>query len=321
VITRGTIGEFETVIVNTDSLELVLIPSLGAKVSSLRDLRNGREWLWKNPRRAYASAPHGSSYIQVADTGGWDECFPSVMECNYPSPPWEGAFIQDHGELWTQAPELEVVEAEDGVALTTRWKGVELPYSFERTILLASGSERMQFEYRVTNDGDSPIQWIWSAHPILAIEPGMELLVPEDARFNLMGALPSQLVTQKTGLEFPLVLNGVPVSPLPEMPGYAVKIWSDPLTEGWASLIAADGELRMRWDTKLLPQLGIWLNLGGWAGDGGAPYYNLGLEPCIGAQDSLADAVTQFHLFETLNPGEERNWWVEVELAALPAES
>jgi hypothetical protein len=63
--------------------------------------------------------------------------------------------------------------------------------------------------------------------------------------------------------------------------------------------------------------LGIWLNLGAWAGDGGAPYYNLGLEPCIGAQDSLADAVTQYRLFETLHPGAERKWWLEVELVAL----
>ena len=94
----------------------------------------------------------------------------------------------------------------------------------------------------------------------------------------------------------------------------ALKLWSDPLADGWATLAASNGELRMRWDPALLPQLGFWLNFGAWAGDGGAPYYNLGLEPCIGAQDSLADAVVRYNLFESLAPRAARTWWLEVEL-------
>jgi hypothetical protein len=89
--------------------------------------------------------------------------------------------IQDHGELWTRAPELEVVEAEYGVALTTCWKRVERPHSFEPTIPLAAGSERMQFEYRITNDGDSPVQWIGSAHPWLVI-----VLVTQNQKGNFL---------------------------------------------------------------------------------------------------------------------------------------
>jgi hypothetical protein len=72
----------------------------------------------------------------------------------------------------------------------------------------------------------------------------------------------------------------------------------------------------MRWDATLLPQIAFWMNLGAWAGDGGAPYYNLGLEPCIGAQDSLAEAVTERNLFATLPPCESRAWWLEIELTA-----
>ena len=48
----------------------------------------------------------------------------------------------------------------------------------------------------------------------------------------------------------------------------------------------------------------------------GTPYFNLGLEPCIGAQDSLAEAVTARNLFEILPPRGSRTWWLEVELAA-----
>jgi hypothetical protein len=72
----------------------------------------------------------------------------------------------------------------------------------------------------------------------------------------------------------------------------------------------------MRWDAALLPQVAVWLNLGAAGFDGGAPYYNMGLEPCIGAQDSLADAVTTYDLFEKLPAGGSRAWWLEVELTA-----
>src|SRR5204862_453084 len=158
--------------VNTGALSLCLIPALGGKINSLRDLRTGREWLWRNPRLPYRRAEPESAYVAVADTGGWDECFPTVAPCAYPSAPWAGAAVP-------------------------------------------------------------------------------------------------------------------------------VKLWSAPLAEGqgWATVQASDGALHMRWDPALLPQVGFWLNLGAWSGDGGAPYYNLGLEPCLGAQDSLAEAVTRQHVF------------------------
>ena len=49
---------------------------------------------------------------------------------------------------------------------------------------------------------------------------------------------------------------------------------------------------------------------------GGVCDYNLGLEPCIGAQDSLADAVTQYNLYAVLPPHGSKNWWLEIELTA-----
>ena len=115
--------------------------------------------------------------------------------------------------------------------------------------------------------------------------------------------------------EPPASVRGIDLSSLPDAgAGIAAKLWSDPLEEGWAALRARDGELRMRWDVALLPQVGFWINLSAWAGDGGAPYYNLGLEPCIGAQDSLAEAV-QRNLCATLLPHGSRAWWLELTLA------
>jgi hypothetical protein len=320
-ITRGTIEGFDTVEVNTGPISFTLIPALGGKISSLRDRRSGREWLWRHPRMPYQRVPHGSSYVQMADTGGWDECFPSVSACTYPSPPWAGVPVQDHGELWSQPATLDLLEASDGAALRMSWQGVVLPYSFERTITAADHSARLRFEYLVMNNADAPIHFIWSAHPLMAIEPGMQLLLPPEARFNCLRFVPDAAPQLEGGVRFPLTVQtstgAVDLAALPDRSaGIALKLWSDPCDAGWAALRARDGEFRIQWNPAQLPQVAAWMNLGAMAFDGGAPYFNMGLEPCIGAQDSLAEAVTVYHLFDIVPPRGSRTWWLEVELAA-----
>jgi galactose mutarotase-like enzyme len=320
-ISSERVDGLEVVHMSNGLLALALMPTLGGKLSSLRDLRSGREWLWRHPRMAYRSVAYGGSYIHDGDTGGWDECFPSVAPCSYPSAPYAGAPIQDHGELWSQAARLQVRHLGDSMALETTWRGIALPYTFSRAISISATEPTLRFSYRVANHSDARLPFIWSAHPLLAIEPGMELRTPPEARFNCNGTFPPNLTEAMSGLAFPLTLN-TESGPLPfdPMPGpesaVAMKLWSDPLADGWATLTARDGALHMRWDVRDLPQLALWVNLGAWAGDSGAPYYNLGLEPCIGAQDSLATAVTERDLYATLPPRGARSWQLEVELRA-----
>lgn len=318
-IDRIRVENFDAIHVQTGTLAITIVPELGGKVSSLRDRRTQREWLWRHPRYPYKRVPHGSSYVAEADTGGWDECFPSVAACAYPSEPWKDAAIQDHGELWSQVPEFEIQEHGETVTLQTHWQGVVLPYTFRRTITLNDHSSVIHSDYQVLNPSDQPIQFVWCVHPLLAIEPEMKLHLPSSARFNVASVFPPELVSTDKDLQYPLPAAGLNLPALPETnAGRAIKIWSDPLPAdaGWATLRARDGELQMRWEVSLLPQLAAWMNFGAWAADGGTPYYNLGLEPCIGAQDSLNDAVHRYQLFATLPPHDSRNWWLEIELTS-----
>lgn len=315
-----TVEGYAALALATGPLALTIIPALGGKVSSLRDQRSGREWLWRHPRMAYRQVPHGSSYVAEADTGGWDECFPSVAACAYPSPPWAAAPIQDHGELWSQEAALKVEASDERLVVHTAWQGIVLPYTFERTISLTAGLAVLRCDYRVRNLSSHPLPFVWCIHPLIAIEPGMELRFPPAARFNVGASRPADLIGQTGGLTFPppAQLDGRPLD-LAHLPGpdtgLALKLWSEPLAEGYTSLHASDGALHMRWDTAQLPQVALWMNLGAWAADGGAPYYNMGLEPCIGAQDSLADAVQIHNLFATVPPEGEYRWWLEIELS------
>jgi hypothetical protein len=310
---------FEGIQIQTGVIVLSLLPELGGKVSSLCDSRTNREWLWRHPRYPYKRVPHGSSYVAEADTGGWDECFPSVSACLYPSEPWQGVAVQDHGELWSQVPEFEIEQHGETLTLRTRWHGVALPYTFTRTITLTDRSSVIRSNYDVANNADRPINFVWCIHPLLAIAPDMELHLPASARFHVAGTIPSNLLSSTQNLQYPFEAPGLKFPSLPETSAErAIKIWSDPLPAegGWATLKAHDGEFRMKWDTTLLPQIAVWMNLGAWAGDGGTPYYNLGVEPCIGAQDSLNDAVNLYNRFSSLPPYRQKSWWLELELFA-----
>jgi len=318
-LSRTSVDGFEAIRAQTGVIELCLIPELGGKISSLRDARTGREWLWRHPRYPYKKVPHGSSYVAEADTGGWDECFPSVAQCEYPSEPWQGAAIQDHGELWSQTAEVEIAEELNKLKLLTRWQGVALPCIFTRIISLSSDSASLHVDYEVTSRSDQPVHYVWCIHPLLAIEPGMELRLPPSARFNVAGSIPPGLAPTQTGLIYPFAASGLTLPTLPDpSAARAIKLWSDPLPadSGWASLMANNGQLQMRWDASLLTQVAVWMNFGAWSADGGSPYFNLGLEPCIGAQDSLNDAVNLYNLFAVLPPHGSKQWWLEIELTA-----
>ncbi|MCU0494339.1 MAG: hypothetical protein MUD01_22350 [Chloroflexaceae bacterium] len=322
-LTRTIAAGLDTYQANTGPLSLELIPALGGKISSLRDARNGREWLWRHPRLPYRRVAATASYTAEADTGGWDECFPTVAPCLYPAAPWQGAALPDHGELWAQAATFDVAERDNRLSLTTGWQGVALPYSFTRTLHLAAGSHRLRVDYSVANQSDSPLHFICCVHPLLALEPGMVLELPPEVRFNVWSTIPADLLTGTQGLDFaalPLTNPGLQTAITNLHPaGVALKLWSDllPPEAGWATLRASDGALTMRWDVAALPQVAFWLNLAAWAGDGGAPYWNLGLEPCVGAQDSLADAVSMHQLHATLPPHGVNSWWFEVELSSV----
>jgi galactose mutarotase-like enzyme len=303
---------FEALRLANDVLELRVIPELGGKIASLRDLHTGREWLWTSGELSYARHPYGTSYVAKADTGGWDECFPTVAACQDPR---TGLWWPDHGELWSQSWEYRPEHDPDAISFYAEARGVQKPYLFSRTLRLHHGEAALELRYRVVNAGDEPLEYIWSAHPLFALEPGMRLKFPSSARFHLYYKPDSTVLYEAEPWSWPLEVNGFSLETLPDADTKAAfKIWSEPLSEGWAELQARDGKVRFEFDPAEIPQIGLWLNLGGWSGTGGRPHYNLALEPCIGAQDSLFEAVQKYRLYRTLEPGAAASWNLTVRL-------
>ncbi|EAR49735.1 hypothetical protein OG2516_15979 [Oceanicola granulosus HTCC2516] len=146
-----------TITLQNDIILLEVDPAFGARVTSLRDLRTGREWLVQGP--AVGDVSDAASY-RGAEARGWDECFPTVAPCTHPV----RGRLRDHGDLWGRP----------WSARGEGWLGYDGDgYSFDRRLTLSG--DRVLADYAVTNTAEVPLDWMWSQHCLLDARPGDRL--------------------------------------------------------------------------------------------------------------------------------------------------
>jgi len=156
-----------------DDVRLTVLPHWGGKVAEVFDVRRGREWMFRNPALPYRLPRYDSNYVRDGDVGGFDECFPNVGPGAYPSGPWRGVPLPDHGEVWAIPWETQIL----GETLFLAVHGIRLPYRLEKSIRLL-GRGRVRFEYRALNLAPFPMPFLWSSPPLFPLRPGMRLSLP-----------------------------------------------------------------------------------------------------------------------------------------------
>lgn len=313
---QTTVSGFPAVALRSAELEVVAVPSIGMKLTNLRRL-SGREWLWRSEQIPLAPPRSGASYVETADSGGWDECFPTVGPCPAPGAPPGAAILPDHGELWSAPWTSSVYEHAGGTTLAGSARGTVFPYEFHRQITLDPHEPVVRFSYRLRHTGDQAFPWIWSAHPLLNVQPGSVLELPGVRQLKLDAVHGRSDLSVDDMVSWPGALGGESERfTFPEDGSWAVKAFGDLGPEGRMVLTDPRRGERLEFTVRRdeVPQVGVWINCRGWAPPGRSPYYNLALEPCIGAPDRLDRAVEGWGTAQTLHRGEERVWSVEVRL-------
>jgi galactose mutarotase-like enzyme len=313
---QTSVSGFPAVALRSDQIEIVAVPAIGMKLTNLRRL-DGREWLWRSDQIPLAPPRPGSSYVETADSGGWDECFPTVGPCPIPGAPQGSSPLPDHGELWSAPWISSVYDGADGTTLAGSAHGIAFPYEFHRQVSLHPHEPLVRVQYLLRHTGDRPFPWIWSAHPLLNVQPGSILELPGVAQVKVAAAHGRDDLRENDVVSWPDDVGGESARfTFSADERWAVKLFGDLIGEG--RMILTDprrGErLEMTVQPSQVPQVGIWINCRGWAPRGLTPYYNLALEPCIGAPDRLDLAVQDWHMAQRLEPGETREWSVNVRL-------
>jgi hypothetical protein len=76
---------FAVYILNNGEVELAVVPELGAKIISLKNLRTGREWLWHPMGGLELFKNQAGDDFSTSPLVGIDECLPTIAPCS-----WQG---------------------------------------------------------------------------------------------------------------------------------------------------------------------------------------------------------------------------------------
>lgn len=278
----------------TGEMAVTVLPRRGAKIASILHVSTGREWL-EPPAGELGKPPEFGSVFTDGDMSGWDEMVPTIVSCEYPAEPHQGARLADHGEVW--AVEWTVDRDDDTLVCTTA--GGALPYRFSRTMRAAGSRLLLSYELAVT--GPAPLWLLWAAHPQFAVhETGTRIVLPPDVDqlVDVTAETPAGLKWPCKSLETSERLAA----------GEGRKLYIAPDSRvGSAALVDGSGSwLRMAWDPAVVPYLGIWLDNRAYSR---RPV--IALEPTTGYYDNLAlaHAMKRAPLIE---PGKPLRWTVEV---------
>jgi galactose mutarotase-like enzyme len=241
---------FAARVLANETVELVSVPELGAKIVSLKNLRTGREWLWHphDTLHLFRNAAHDD--FSLSPLAGVDECLPTILPCA-----WQGRPLPDHGEVWSQPWQVDEEAWQNGL-LTTSINLKISPLKFRRTIELAGNEVRI--DYKLINLSPGEERFVWAFHPLLRLSAGDELVLPESTRELLQGHSWIQSVS----------------SVIPERK--CAKVFARPISDGSAAIEnkAQGDRLEFLWNAGEFNVLGLWLTRGGWHG-----HHHFAIEP------------------------------------------
>jgi galactose mutarotase-like enzyme len=253
---------FKAYTLATQDLRITVVPELGARIISLKDLRTGREWLWHPAVKRNLFRNRAGDSFESSPLVGLDECLPTIAPCV-----WQQRKLPDHGEVWAAAWTVDRDAWGRGLVRTN--VGLKIsPLDFERTIELNENEVRLR--YRLENRSATEEHYLWAMHPLLRLQSGDKLELPFSTRALLNGA---------AGLN---ALNSS------ETTEDCEKTFASPISDGWAAISNREtgDRLHFEWDSAENNTLGLWLNRGGWHG-----HHHFALEPANGKTDLLTVAA------------------------------
>ena len=309
-------GPLDAIVLDNGLLRLTLVPGMGGKITSIVRLESGHEYLLQpdDPEQAYRPRSYGDSF-ESHEPSGFDECMPTVAECRYAEEPYAARQLPDHGDVWCLPSTVEFIGEQ--VRLATFLKS--LPLCFTRRVQLQENTVRI--DYEVNNLTQSTVKFLWSAHPLLRVEAGAEIILPTQvkevevgwSKDNRLGSLGDRCSWPKaTGSCGQIVNINRVASPSANT---AEKLFTPRLSEGFCGMFLPreNESIGFRFDPKIVPYVGIWICQGGWPSSRTGKHFTVGLEPCNGRPDSLDEAIRRNEC-AVVDPSGTKQWWMEIEI-------
>ena len=306
-ISEAKYKNINCLVMESDRLAIIVIPESGGKIQSIFDKAKKKEYLYQSKREEYKKSNYGDNFGE-GDTSGFDEVFPSIDTCCYPTGPWAGIQIPDHGEVWAQPWAYSATE--NSVLLSIH--GVRFPYRMEKKIeFLRDNSFRLS--YKAVNLSNFDFDFIWAPHPFFLCEADTRIVLPRSVQKIITSCpLPNKLGAYGTIHAWPVTETSAgekyDISKVyPKYAGKCEKYYSaEKMEEGWCALRndASGDIIGLSYPVDKLPYLGVWEGIFG-------KDYITALEPCTGAMDRL-DVAKLWNKAGVIEAKSEYVWYLNL---------
>jgi hypothetical protein len=280
-IYEGSYKDQKAVVLESEALVFKFLTDFGAGIVSIAEKKSGKEFLVQRPEPKYRIVPFDGLYVD-GECCGLDDMFPTIDKCYYEKEPWSGIKLADHGEVWNLKAKTQTTKDE---AVFTVY-GVRLPYVFEKRASFISGNV-LRIDYKVINNTQFDMDFLWAAHTMLNAEPGVKILIPWDLKKAIsvftntgrIGRYGEEFewpeFTDKDGIRRDVGIMG-------KWEDNCEKYYfKDTLKKGWCAAQYPDNSIfALSFPSEKIPYLGILHNPGSFRN-----IYNLFLEPCSASFD------------------------------------
>src|ERR1700761_1394418 len=116
----------DSITLRNRQLQIQVVPCEGARISSLKNLVSGTEFLFQQTRPSLKKPPSVFADFFTGACAGIEECLPTLARS---SDDTEGGAVPDHGDFW-QLPWLVEALTSETVVLSAR--GFSRPLLFQK---------------------------------------------------------------------------------------------------------------------------------------------------------------------------------------------
>src|ERR1700752_1285834 len=183
-------------------LSVEVLPAEGGRISSLKSLHSGVEFLTQSRRRGQYTPSGLNARFQDGPSAGIEECLPTVGPSG---PETDGGAAPDHGDFW-QLP-WKLLTASDTYA-GMESVGFSRTFRFSKHLSLEHNTLRVT--YAVENAGSTVQSFLYACHPLLVVSAGDRVLLPSEIReVRLDYSKGSRLGASGSIVTWPITKSGI----------------------------------------------------------------------------------------------------------------
>mgnify|MGYP002153770477 CR=1 FL=1 len=295
-------------ILENEKVRIVITPEFGARILSLIYKPTETEFVWHNPRVPVMRPTYQPEF---EDMSGLFDCVPTCEPCTF-----KGRKLPLYGEVASEP--WRVVRKEKtsrSLSVKMQRKCEVYPLMVHKSLTIVKNQSTLMLDYRLVNLSDELLEYHYSGHNTLNINPNYRVVLPpEVAKVKRGMAVTDRLGKLGDEISWPVTVdrngNTVDLSKIGQpYEGTGENLYTPKLRESWCAALNESRKeaIGFSFPAQVLPYILVWINHGGYGA-----YYHIALEPTTGRPDNLETSVNDWKNYAELQPKSEVSWTEKV---------